>query len=83
VGVTLNRALVLPDDLRAGEFTMRTESGRAALSCPLCGNVVELPSHFRVEPDGRVVPAFKCRAAHCAFFEYITLADHWLEEREL
>lgn len=82
MGVVFNRYLGDEDALPHGQYTLRTESGRASLRCPLCGNVAPLPSHCRVEPDGRVVPAIKCLAL-CPFFEYVTLSDHWLAEDEL
>ena len=82
MGVTLNRYLGPEHDLPCGQFTLDTPSGRAALSCPLCGLVFSLPSHCRTEPDGRVVPAVKCPQVSCSFFEYVTLSDHWLTDEE-
>jgi hypothetical protein len=75
MGVTLNRHLGEPDTMIAGQYTLRTESGRALLSCPLCGHHFELPSACRVEPDGRAVPAVHC--PRCCFFEYCSLESHW------
>lgn len=77
MGITLNRNLGTEDALNHGEFTVNTESGRAAIRCPLCGCVFSLPSHCRVEPDGRAVPAIRCPQLSCSLFEYVTLSDHW------
>lgn len=77
MGVRLNRCLHGPASLAAGEFTVETESHRAVLSCPLCGEHFELPAHCQIEPDGRVVPAIRCRAVGCAFFDFVTLSDIW------
>lgn len=82
MGVTFNRMLTDEESLVAGSYTLRTESGRASLRCPICGNIAPLPSHCRVEPDGRVVPAIKCLMV-CAFFDFVTLESHWLGEEEL
>lgn len=83
MGVVYQRHLGDESGLLCGQFTRETESGRAALKCALCGLVFTLPAHCRVEPDGRVVPAIKCPQTSCAFFEYITLESHWIEDEEL
>lgn len=77
MGVTYNRNLGSIEALDHGQYTLETESSRAALRCALCGYLFVLPAHCRVELDGRVVPAIKCPAPGCSFFEYVTLADHW------
>jgi hypothetical protein len=79
VGVSLQRHLGVESEMLHGQFTVNTESGRAAIKCPLCGLVFTLPSHCRVEPDGRAVPAVSCPQVMCPFMEYVTLADIWSE----
>lgn len=79
MGVILQRHLGTEDGLLCGQFTVATESGRPALSCPLCALVFSLPVGHRIEPDGRVVPAVKCKQVSCSFFEYITLESVWSE----
>lgn len=83
MGVVFNRHLGGEDTLLCGQFTLETESFRAAIKCALCGLVYSLPKHCRVEPDGRVVPAVRCPQISCPFFEFITLSDHWMERHEL
>ena len=77
MGIRLNRCLSGVECLRAGEFTVETESARPVLCCPLCGEQFILPSQCRIEPDGRVVPAVHC--PQCCFFEYVELTDIWEE----
>lgn len=77
MGVRLNRCLAGVESLRAGEFTVATESARPVLCCPLCGEKRELPPQCRIEPDGKAVPAVKCLSLACPFFEYVELADIW------
>ena len=80
MGSTLNRNFGPVGDLRTGEFTRETENGRAALSCPLCGAVFELPPGFVPDPTGKLNYALTCRGANpCPFFDWVTLADHWLD----
>ena len=80
MATTLNRNWGPVEDLAAGEFTRNTESGRATVSCPLCGAVYELPAGFVPDPVGRVDYALTCRGAPpCAFMDWIILSDHWLE----
>ena len=82
MGVVYQRHLGDESTLLCGQYTLRTESFRAALKCALCGLTFTLPSHCRVEPDGRAVPAIKCPQASCPFFEFVTLEGHWLTEDE-
>lgn len=79
MGVVFNRNLGEESALNHGEFTVATESKRPALRCALCGCVFSLPSHCRIEPDGRTVPAVRCPQLSCPFFEYVTLSDIWGE----
>ena len=79
MGITLNRHLGDESGLICGQYTRLTESGRAAIKCPLCGLTFSLPSHLRVELDGRAVPALKCPQTSCPLFDYVTLESYWEE----
>jgi hypothetical protein len=79
MGVRLNRCLRGPECLVAGEFTVATDSGRPVLCCPLCGDKFDLPYHCTIEPDGRAVPAVRCRAPACSFFDFVQLGSIWEE----
>ncbi len=69
-----------PETLPAGMFTVNTESKRAAIACPICGAVFELPRHCAVDQTGRVTHAVQCGGSGpCGFWDFIHLPDHWLE----
>ena len=82
MGVVFNRHLGVPETMIAGQYTVRTETTRPMLKCPICGHAFDLPAHCRVDHDGRVVPAVKCPAQSCPFFDYCTLESIWLEVAE-
>lgn len=66
------------DDLPAGMFTVETESKRAVLACPVCGERFELPRGCGVDQVGRTSHAVQCVAQTCSFWDWCELSEHWL-----
>jgi hypothetical protein len=79
MAITFRRILTPGVTPGAQEFTRETESGRAALGCPVCGHVFELPPGFAPDQTGRVNYAVSCPTGVCDFWDWCELADHWLE----
>lgn len=79
MATTFRRVLTPGAQLCAGDFTVETDSRRARLACPQCGNEFDLPPKCGLDPVGRTSYAVHCTARTCSFWDWCVLADVWSE----
>ena len=74
MGQTLQRCLGTVVDLTESQYTTETATGRAALCCPRCGEVSELPETHAVMQGGGIAPIWQC--VECGYREFVVL-ESW------